>query len=187
MHKIEQGKKTNKPKSCYLFVSELITKESANVKDELKKDETNKENIPNIFKQAFIQKKDLKEEDDKKPESINIDSLLNAYKEEAVKPEIESDESKERDLAQNSPKKEVRWKVLPTIKFEKELDDHDDHENAVQDDENDIEMKEKKVRSLSLTIKSKHKESRDDRSSKILLPVMKVSNHNQSLSYSSSS
>ena len=37
---------------------------------------------------------------------------------------------------------------------------------------NDTPCKEKKVKSL--TIKSKHQEARDDKSSKILLPVLKV-------------
>ena len=117
-------------------------------------------------------KKDKKVEENRKPESFNIDTLLNAYKVEANKqnkPEAESMESERELSSHNSPKIENKWKTIPTIK----------ERSTVPYDKNidvkyDLPLKEKKVKSL--TIKSKHQEAKDDKSSKILLPVLKVSN-----------
>ena len=120
----------------------------------------------------MITKKAAKVEENKKQESFNIDSLLNAYKEEANKkdtPEAENRKSDKEHYQHSNPTKESQWKALPTIKLPEGSRVLDDNNIAVK---HDTPCKEKKVKSL--TIKSKHQEARDDKSSKILLPVLEV-------------
>ena len=120
---------------------------------------------------------DAKIEENRKPESINIDSLLNAYKEEANKqnsPEAENRKLDKEHSNHNNPTKESQWKAFPIIKLPEGSRVLEDNKSVVK---NDTPCKEKKVKSL--TIKSKHQEARDDKSSKILLPVLKV-NKNKS-------
>ena len=98
--------------------------------------------------------------------------MLNAYKEEANKrdtPEAENRKLDKEHSNHNNPTKEAQRKAFPIIKLPEGSRVLEDNKSVVK---NDTPCKEKKVKSL--TIKSKHQEARDDKSSKILLPVLKV-------------
>ena len=98
------------------------------------------------------------EEDDekKKTETVNIDSLLNAYKQEA---ENVRDKVKYEDLLR-----------------EEEEEENEDVAPLKVDQWGDMFKKERKgfEKVQSVTIKSKHQLAREDKTSKILLPVLKV-------------
>ena len=107
--------------------------------------------IPKINVQNIFSKKSppIKEDESKKTESINIDSLLSAYKEEAST-------SEKQDEVGTLSEDEERENIAP-LKV---------------DQWQDMFKKEKKVQSV--TIKSKHQQAREDKTSKILLPVLQV-------------
>ena len=107
--------------------------------------------IPKINVQNIFSKKSppIKEDESKKTESINIDSLLSAYKEEASTSEKQEEVgtlSEDEESENIAPLKVDQWQ--------------------------DMFKKEKKVQSV--TIKSKHQQAREDKTSKILLPVLQV-------------
>ena len=107
--------------------------------------------IPKINVQNIFSKKSppIKEDESKKTESINIDSLLSAYKEEASTSEKQEEVgtlSEDEESENIAPLKVDQWQ--------------------------DMFKKEKKVQSV--TIKSKHQQAREDKTSKILLPVLQI-------------
>ena len=113
-----------------------------------------------------------------KPEPFNKDSLLITDKEETNKrvlPEPKNTNSEKELLQLGTPKREVQLKSS-IIKLQDGSRMLGDNNIVVK---HDLPLKEKKVKSL--TIKSKHQEARDDKSSKILLPMLKVNNNNSCL------
>jgi hypothetical protein len=83
---------------------------------------------------------------------LNIDSLLNTYKQEAV----DQHESK-YDFENDSEEEDEKDKQRENFRSRQE------------------QTKEKKVKSV--TIKNKHQQARENKTSKILMPVLKVDDY----------
>ena len=115
--------------------------------------------------------------------SINIDSLLNAYKQDEKDKDmsIKSDDVQEPinvpDILQ---KNEMKTGILKLVKFEKSNNEVNGKQNNVDLEETNKHVSFKKQgldRVRSVTIKNKHQILREDRTSKILAPVLKVLFH----------
>ena len=116
--------------------------------------------------------------DENEVESINIDSLLTAYKQD----EKDKDMSTKSDDVQKSNndifgKKQIKTGILKLVKFDKSNNEVNEKLNNLDLEETNKHVSFKKQgldKKKSVTIKNKHQILREDRTSKILAPVLKV-------------
>ena len=112
--------------------------------------------------------------------SINIDSLLNAYKQDEIDKDlsINSDDVLEPKTVSDILQKEKKnTGILKMVKFVKNDNEDDGKSNNLDLEEKNKHVSFKKQglgRLKSVTIKNKHQILREDRTSKILSPVLKV-------------
>ena len=108
-------------------------------------------------------------DENKRKESINIDSLINAYKEKAAGLKNSEDKMRGKRLS-------VDENITPVKAVQRKERTEEGERSKPPPKSNihigEMQVKEKKVKSV--TIKSKHRETREDRTSKILLPYVKV-------------
>ena len=118
--------------------------------------------------------------DENDDQSINIDSLLNVYKQDekdkdmSIKSVDVLEPINDTDILQ---KKQLKTGILKLVKFDKTNNEFHEKSNNLDHEETKKHVSFKKQgldRVKSVTIKNKHQILREDRTSKILAPVLKV-------------
>ena len=112
--------------------------------------------------------------------SINIDSLLNTYKQDEIDQDlsINSDDVLEpKTVTDILQKEQIDTGILKMVRFKKNDNEDNEKSNNFDHEETNKHVSFKKQglgRLKSVTIKNKHQILREDRTSKILSPVLKV-------------
>ena len=112
--------------------------------------------------------------------SINIDSLLNAYKQAEIDKDLSSISDvvlEPKTVSDILQKEKTNTGILKMVKFVKNDNEDDGKSNNLDLEETNKHVSFKKQglgRLKSVTIKNKHQILREDRTSKILSPVLKV-------------